>query len=141
MSYGIPLQKKLKIYYVQNNAWKIKKDKLWYYHIWEIEKYGKMLMLQFISGRLISFWNLFIYVNNSQYTIYINNIWWAIIRGLRWTTAWVFQYSPLSIITISQIIRKKVRTVYFFQKSRVRFRIHSTFIAVSLKRYRTCCCE
>ena len=29
-----------------------------------------MLMLQFISGWLISFWNLFIYVNNSQYTIY-----------------------------------------------------------------------
>jgi hypothetical protein len=31
-----------------------------------------MLMLQFILGRLISFWNLFIYVNNSQYTIYID---------------------------------------------------------------------
>ena len=27
-------------------------------------------MLQFISGRLISFWNLFIYVNNSQYYLY-----------------------------------------------------------------------
>ena len=32
-------------------------------------------MLQFISGWLISFWNLFIYVNNSQYTIYILFIW------------------------------------------------------------------
>jgi hypothetical protein len=33
-----------------------------------------MLMLQFISGRWISFWNLFIYVvNNSQYTkLYIS---------------------------------------------------------------------
>ena len=47
------------------NAWKIKKD-----IICEIEKFGEMLMLQFISGRLISFCNLFIYVNNSQYTIY-----------------------------------------------------------------------
>ena len=38
-----------------------------------------MLMLQFISGRLISFWNLFIYVNNSQYTFYITylNYWEA----------------------------------------------------------------
>ena len=33
-----------------------------------------MLRLQFISGRLISFWNLFIYVNNSQYNIYISFI-------------------------------------------------------------------
>ena len=48
------------------NAWKIKKD-----IICEIEKFGEILMLQFISGRLISFCNLFIYVNNSQYTIYI----------------------------------------------------------------------
>ena len=32
-----------------------------------------MLMLQFISGRSISFWNLFIYVNNSQYAFYIIN--------------------------------------------------------------------
>ena len=54
--------------FIITTAWKIKKTII----IWEIEiTYGKMLMLQFISGWLISFWNLFIYVNNSQYTIYI----------------------------------------------------------------------
>jgi hypothetical protein len=30
-------------------------------------------MLQFISGRLISFGNLFIYVNNSQYIVVVIN--------------------------------------------------------------------
>ena len=50
------------------------------YYLRNIEKYGKMLMLQFISGRLISFWNLFIYVNNSQYIIYM------MISSLYYTT-------------------------------------------------------
>ena len=57
------------------NAWKIKKD-----IICEIEKFGEMLMLQFISGRLISFCNLFIYVNNSQYTFKKQNIYILLIK-------------------------------------------------------------